>query len=326
MAFSFFTRMNRSPLTRYAWLSLGVAIVTIALKFIAFRITGSVGLLSDALEGLVNLVGASLATAMLLIAARPPDENHSFGHDKAEYFSSVVEGTLIVLAAIGISAAAIGRIITPRPVEQAALGLGISVAASLVNLWVARLLLRVGRKSRSITLEANGQHLMTDVWTSAGVFIGVTAVALTGWQPLDPLVALVVAANVVRTGVRLVQRSVFGLMDTALPAEEQAQVRQVLERYAASGAQYHALRTRQSGPRRFLAMHVLVPGAWSVRRGHELLEALEADLRQVLPNTNISTHLEPLDEASSYQDTDLDRANISTADPPLIQKRPNTIK
>ena len=260
------------------------------------------------MESLVNLVGALMALAMLTVAARPPDEDHSYGHSKAEYFSSVVEGTLIVIAAVSIGVAATERLMSPHSLEQIGVGLAISVIASFFNLAVAGVLIRAGRQHHSITLDANARHLFTDVFTSAGVVVGVGAVQLTGWQILDPIVALLVAANIVWTGVGIVRRSVAGLMDVALPADEQRALRDVLARYAESGAQFHALRTRQSGPRRFVSVHILVPGDWTVLRGHQLLEQIEADIRGVLPNVSILTHLEPLDDPASWDDVALDGA------------------
>jgi cation diffusion facilitator family transporter len=296
---------NRSYLTRFAWLSIAAAILTIALKAFAYWLTGSVGLLSDALESFVNLVGALMALAMLTIAARPADEDHAYGHSKAEYFASGVEGTLILIAAVSIGAAATQRLITPRPLEQIGLGVGVSVVASLVNLSVALVLLRASKRHNSITLEANAQHLMTDVWTSAGVIVGVGAVALTDWERLDPIVAFLVAGNIIWSGVRIVRKSVLGLMDTALPVEEQDRIRQVLGSHIRSGVQCHALRTRQSGARRFVSFHVLVPGAWTVQRGHQLLENMEAGIRHALPNVTVLTHLEPLNDPASLEDTSL---------------------
>lgn len=307
---------NRSSLTRFAWLSIAAAILTIALKAIAYWLTGSVGLLSDALESFVNLVGALMALAMLTIAARPADEDHAYGHSKAEYFSSGVEGTLILIAAVSISVAAIQRLITPKPLEQIGLGLGVSIAASLVNLFVALILLRASRHHHSITLEANAHHLMTDVWTSAGVLVGVGAVALTGWERLDPIVAFLVAGNIVWAGVRIVRKSVLGLMDTALPVEEQNTLRRVLEPYIQSGVQYHALRTRQSGARQFVSLHVLVPGLWTVQRGHGLLEKIEADIRHALPSVTVFTHLESRNDPASWEDTSLDRMETPPIESP----------
>ena len=286
---------DRSSLTRFAWLSICAAVVTIGLKAVAYRLTGSVGLLSDAIESLVNLVGGIMALAMLTVAARPADEDHPYGHSKAEYFSSGVEGSLILLAAVSIGYAAVGRLIAPKPLEQIGLGLAVSVLASLVNLVVALLLLRVGRKRNSITLEANAQHLLTDVWTSVGVVAGVGAVALTGWQRLDPIVALVVAANIIWTGVGIVRRSTAGLMDSALSAEDQAAVQRVLQTHQEGGVQFHKLQTRQAGARKFVSVHVLVPGGWTVHRGHQLAGHIASDIRQALPEASVITHLEPLD-------------------------------
>jgi len=300
---------DRHSLTRYAWLSIGAAIVTIGLKAAAYLLTGSVSLLSDALESLVNLAAATFALVILTVAARPPDEEHAYGHGKAEYFSSGLEGGLILVAAVSIGYTAISRLLNPQPIEEAWLGIGISVAASAINLAVARVLLQAGRHYHSITLEADAHHLMTDVWTSAGVVLGVGLVVLTGWDPLDPIIALLVAANIVWSGVRLLRRSALGLLDTALPADERASVVATLDRFQAErGVAFHALRTRQSGARRFVSMHVLVPGTWSVRHGHQLLEEIERDLRAALPHATIFTHLEPLDDPASFEDQQLDRA------------------
>lgn len=302
--------MNRRSLTRFAWLAIAAALVTIVLKAGAYFLTNSIGLLSDALESLVNLFGALMALTMLIVAARPPDDEHAFGHDKAEYFSSIVEGTLILVAAGAIGAAAVHRLFSPRPLEHLSLGLLVSVAASLVNLGVGLVLLRAGKRYQSITLEADAHHLLTDVWTSAGVLVGIGAVALTGWQPLDPIVALIVAGNIVATGVRLVRRSVSGLMDSALPSEDQQALQGALARYADGGVQFHALRTHQAGARRFISLHVLVPGAWTVQRGHRLLERIEADIRGALPGATVLTHLESLEDPASWEDIDLDRSTV----------------
>ena len=298
---------NRQALTRFAWLSVAAAILTIALKSMAYFLTGSVGLLSDALESIVNLVGALMALAMLTIAARPADEDHAYGHSKAEYFSSGVEGMLILVAAIGIGVAALPRLITPKPLEQVGLGLAVSVGASFINLFVSIILSRAGKKYNSITLEADAQHLMTDVWTSAGVLVGVSAVALTGWERLDPIVAILVAGNIVWSGIRIVRKSAFGLMDTALSVEEQNSIQKVLDQYTQSGVQFHALRTRQSGARKFVSLHVLVPGEWTVHKSHQLLECIEADIRHSLPDVTVFTHLESLDDPASWDDMYLDR-------------------
>ena len=299
--------MSRSALTRYAWLSIGAAVATMALKAAAYWLTGSVGLLSDAVESIVNLIGAGIALAMLTIAARPADDDHAYGHSKAEYFASGAEGALILLAAISIGVAAVNRLIHPQPLEQAGAGLAISTAASLINFFVARILLRAGKENNSITLEADAKHLMTDVWTSAGVIGGIIAVTLTGWQVLDPLVAFAVAVNIVWSGFHLIKRSTLGLMDSALPPDELAAVTRIFDTYAQRGIQCHALRTRQAASRRFVSVHVLVPGFWTVDAGHDLLEQLEADIRAALPEVTITTHLEPIDDPASHQDKELDR-------------------
>jgi len=303
--------MNRRSLTRFAWLSVAAAILTIALKAAAYLLTSSVGLLSDALESVVNLVGALMAMMMLIVAARPPDDDHAFGHDKAEYFSSILEGTLILIAAGVIGVTAAQRLIHPRPLVQIGLGVVISVAASLVNLGVGLILLRAGKQYQSITLEANAHHLLTDVWTSAGVLVGVGAVALTDWQRLDPIVALIVAGNIIATGVRLVRRSIAGLMDSALPVEEQRTLQATLAQYADAGVQFHALRTHQAGARRFVSLHVLVPGGWTVQRGHHLLERIEADIRGSLPRAIVLTHLESIEDPASWEDIELDRSRAA---------------
>ena len=294
--------MKNSPsLVRFAVLSLAAAILTIGLKTVAYLITGSVGLLSDAMESLVNLAGAVMAMSMLTIAARPPDDEHNYGHGKAEYFSSGVEGTLILIAALSIGVAAYERLMSPRPPEQIGMGLGVSVVASLINLAVARILLRVGRQQKSITLEANALHLMTDVWTSAGVILAVGAVSLTGWNILDPIIALLVAANIVWSGIRLVKGSVLGLMDTALSTEEQDSVRTVLEAYRQEGVQFAELHTRQAGTHRFVSVNILVPRVWTVDSGHKMLERIEEDIRKILPQATVFTHLEPLNDAALHE-------------------------
>jgi cation diffusion facilitator family transporter len=293
---------DRSSLTRFAWLSIAAAVTTIAMKSIAYWLTGSVGLLSDAVESIVNLLGAMMALGMLTIAARPADDGHSFGHSKAEYFASVVEGILILVAAAGIAYTGIERILNPRPLESVGIGVLVSIGASIVNFVVARILMTAARKHNSITLEADSQHLMTDVWTSAGVIAGVGLIAITGWNLLDPIVALIVAINIVWTGVGLVRRSVDGLMDVALPELEQKAIETVMEKYRQKKVDFHALRTRQAASRRFLSVHVLVPGAWTVHDAHHIAEDFEGDIRAVLGEAIISTHLEPIDDEISMDD------------------------
>ena len=298
-------------LSRFAWLSIAAAVVTIGLKTAAYRMTGSVGLLSDAVESLVNLVGAVMTLTMLIVAARPPDDDHAYGHGKAEYFASGTEGALILLAAAAIIWAAIDRIWAPQPLERAGIGLAISTLASLVNLGVARVLLWAGRRHHSIALEADGHHLMTDVWTSAGVLVGIGAVALTGWQLLDPIAALLVAANILRSGAKLVHRSAHGLLDTAWVQAERDALRKILQHHGGPPVQFHALRTRQAGARRFVSMHVLVPGEWTVRQGHDLLEHIERDIRAAIPSATVLTHLEALEDPAAWQDEGLDSKRLS---------------
>lgn len=296
---------GRASLARYAWLSIGAALATISLKIGAYLLTDSVGLLSDAVESGINLVGAVIALAMLKVAARPADAEHAHGHSKAEYFSSGVEGALILAAAAAIATTAIERLFQPHPLGEVGLGLIVSAAASAINLAVGLTLLRVGRRRHSITLEADDQHLLTDVWTSIGVIGGVGLVVVTDWTPLDPLVALAVAVNIVWTGTGLVRRSVAGLMDASLPADEQRVVEDVLARYRELGVEFHALRTRQAAARRFVSVHVLVPGNVTVHDAHHLAEELERDIRAVLGDAVVTTHLEPVDDEISQDDMDI---------------------
>jgi cation diffusion facilitator family transporter len=299
--------MDRSTLTRFAWLSIAAAIVTIVLKTVAYLLTDSVGLFSDAVESLVNLAGGIMALQMLRVAISPADDEHAFGHSKAEYFSSGVEGSLILVAAGSIAYAAALRLVHPKPLEQIGAGLAVSVAASLVNLVVALVILRAGKRRNSITLEANAHHLLTDVWTSVGVVVAIGAVALTGWNWLDPVVAIVVAANIVWTGVGIVRRSVAGLMDSSLAPGDMDKVRAVLRSHEAAGAQFHNLWTRQAGMRKFINLHVLVPGAWTVQQGHDLAEHIEAEICEAIPESTVFTHIEPVEDPASWSDSGLDR-------------------
>jgi cation diffusion facilitator family transporter len=298
---------DRASLRRYAVISILAALATIGLKGGAYLITGSVGLLSDALESLVNLAAAIVALIALSAAARPEDEDHRYGHSKAEYFSSGFEGALIMLAAASIFYTSVQRLVSPQPIERIGLGAGISVVASVINLLVARVLFRAGRQHQSITLEADAQHLMSDVWTSAGVILGVSAAALTGWQRLDPVIAIVVAISIVRTGVGILRRSLLGLLDTAIPEDLQREITRIMARHARHGVRFHALRTRQAGAWRFIDFHVLVPGNWSVQRGHDLLEEIEEEVRGAIPNSSVFTHLEPIEDPASFADVHLER-------------------
>jgi cation diffusion facilitator family transporter len=303
-------RMPRGSLTRFAWLSIAAAITTIGLKFTTYLLTGSISLLSDALESVINLIAAIVALTALTFAARPPDAEHAYGHEKAEYFASGVEGALILIAAASIIYAAVNRLFHPQPIEQVTVGLAIAIAASLINLIVARILLQAGRHYRSITLEADAHHLMTDVWTSVGVVLGVIAVVFTGWYQLDPIIAIAVALNIIWSGSRLLRRSALGLLDTALSPADREQVETILNGFRErEGVSYHALRTRQAGARCFVSVHILVPGIWTVTRGHLLLEQVEAALRHALPGSTIFTHLEPIEDPLSFADQNLDRAN-----------------
>ncbi|MBW7878098.1 MAG: cation transporter [Anaerolineae bacterium] len=297
----------RGTLHRYAYLSIGAAVVTIALKGLAYLLTGSVGLLSDAVESLVNLAAALVALTALIIAARPPDESHEYGHDKIEYFSSGIEGTLILVAGVSIIATSIDRLLRPHAVEQIGIGLGLSVLASLVNFGVAMVLDRVGRANDSVTLQADAHHLMTDVWTSVGVLTGLIVVGISGVTWLDPVIALVVALNILRIGIVLLRKSVDGLMDTPIPEPERRAVEGVIHKFETSGIQFHALRTRQSGARRFISVHVLVPPRWTVKQAHDVVEDIEREMRAVVPHSRVFTHLEPQGDPAAFDDLGLDR-------------------
>jgi cation diffusion facilitator family transporter len=299
--------LTQPSLTRYAAISIAAAIATIVLKGGAYLLTGSVGLLSDALESLLNLLAAVVALITLSVAARPADEDHAYGHNKAEYFSSGFEGALILVAAVSIAYVAVQRMFHPRGIEAATTGLAFVAIATAINFGVARVLFRAGRQHGSITLEADAHHLMTDVWTAVGVIAGVGAAAATNWHILDPLIALAVAANIVRTGVVLLQRSALGLLDTALPEPTRKEILAVLDAHAVDGVQHHALRTRQAGRWRFISFHILVPGDWTVQRGHDLLERIEDEVRATVPLSTVFTHLEPIEDPASFEDQHLER-------------------
>lgn len=298
---------ERRSLTRFAWLSIIAALITITLKAVAYLLTGSVGLLSDALESGVNLAAAIVALIALTVAARPPDEEHAYGHSKAEYFSGGIEGSMIVIAAAMIVFSALERLLRPQPLQQLEIGLAVSLVAAGVNLAAALVLNRAGQEYESTALQADARHLLTDVLTTVGVLVGVGAVAVTDWYPLDPIIALLVALQILRSGFMLIRNSVQGLMDTALPTDEQETIVGILEDHAGDGVQYHALRTRRSGAQRFVSVHIQVPGAWSVQRGHSLLEEIEADVRESLPRVSVFTHLEPVEDPVSWQDIPLNR-------------------
>jgi len=307
-----------SSLTRYGWLSIAAALTTIALKSYAYWLTGSVGLLSDALESLINLVAAIIVLIALSVASRPPDAKHAYGHEKIEYFSSGAEGVMILLAALGIISAAWERLLHPMPLRQLDVGIAIAVFASLINLIVARILIGVGRVRQSITLEADGKHLMTDVWTTLGILIGIGAIVvvnrldadlllasrlgLAGWEILDPVIAIAVALHIVWAGLHLISRTVAGLMDAALPSEEVEEIEAILNGFACSDhVAFHALRTRFAGSRRFMSVHVLVPGQWTVQQGHDLLERIERQIADRFEGIDIDTHLEPIEDMVSWR-------------------------
>ena len=298
---------------RYAMLSIAAAVVTIGLKLGAYYLTGSVGLFSDAAESVVNLVAAMAALWALTLAVRPPDEEHAFGHSKAEYFSSGLESALIIIAAAWIGVTAWDRLMDPQPLQNVGLGLSVTLVAAAINGGVALVLLQAGRRLRSITLRADAQHLLTDVWTSVGVVLGVVMVQLTGWLVLDPIIGLVVAANIVWTGFRLLNDTAHGLLDTALPPDELEKISGVLSRREDDDVHFHALRTRVAGQRRFVSMHILVPGRWTVKQGHDLSEEIEKELAEALQgNTTFFIHIEPSEDPASFEDQSLDRERPDT--------------
>jgi cation diffusion facilitator family transporter len=300
--------MGSKSLKKFIYLSIFAAVMTITLKGMAFRLTGSVGLLSDALESCVNLLAALIALVVLTVAEKPADDEHAFGHAKAEYFSSAIEGGLIILAAFSIVWSAYPRLLNPQPLENVGFGLMISLAASLINLAVGLVLLREGKKSHSITLTADGKHLMTDVWTSVGVLAAIGLVKLTGWLILDPIIAMLVALNIVWTGYRLMHQSARGLIDTAISNEERQQIERIFDPYRETGIAFHSLMTRQAGQRKFISVHILVPGEWTVKRGHDLLEIIEKRIRANFPfPVTVFTHLEPIEDPVSHEDIGIDR-------------------
>jgi cation diffusion facilitator family transporter len=299
---------RRRRLIRLITVSIAAAVATITLKVVAWQMTGSVGLLSDAAESVVNLVAALIALSVILWSTRPPDEEHAYGHEKADYLSAGFEGALILAAAVTIAWAAIDRLINPTGLTDVGIGLTISVAASLINLGVARMLVRAGREEDSLTLVADGHHLMSDFWTSLGVVVGVALAWFTGWGPLDSIVALLVAVHIVRTGYSLVRESMGGLMDRALPEVERMAIDGVLAGHRGESVEFHALRTRKAGRRAFISLHVLVPGEWTVQEGHDFVEEVEEELRTAVANATVFTHLEPIEDPASFADTGLDRA------------------
>lgn len=301
--------MSSQSARAYISLSIAAALVTMGLKFGAYQLTLSVGLFSDVAESSVNLVAALAAFWALTVAAQPPDKEHTFGHSKAEYFSSGLEGLLILAAAISISITAVPRLFNPQPISDLELGLVLSIIASIINGGVAWILLRAGKRLRSITLRADAHHLLTDVWTSVGVVVGLVIVKLTGWLILDPIMALLVALHIAWVAIKLLRETMAGLMDSALPESDQAIIRAMLTAYQTQGIHFHALRTRVAGARNFVSFHVLVPGNWTVQKGHSLCETLEQSIMTALPGTHVMTHLEPLEDPVSWADAELDRSH-----------------
>lgn len=300
--------MSAQSLKKFIYLSIAAAVATILLKFSAWYLTDSVGLFSDALESCVNLVAAVIALVMLTIAERPADEGHAFGHNKAEYFSSAIEGAMIILAAFSIIWSAVPRIIHPQPLENIGIGLVVAVGASVINLIVALILIKKGKKNNSITLEADGKHLMTDVYTSIGVLLGIALVKLTGWVILDGLVAIGVALNILWAGYQLMHRSAMGLLDPSLPEDELGKIVATLDTLKSQDIEYHSLLTRQAGQRKFIELHILLPGAWTIQKGHELAEKIEKDIRNLFDSpVRVLTHLEPKEDPVSMHDIGIDR-------------------
>lgn len=303
--------MQTSSLRKFAYLSIAAALATISLKLLAWYLTNSVGLLSDALESGVNLVAAVVALFMIMLTEKPADEEHAFGHHKAEYFSSAIEGGLIVLAAFSIIWSAIPRVLHPMPLENLGWGLIVAVGASGINLAVGLVLLRQGRKHHSMILEADGKHLMTDVYTSAGVLVGIALVKITGWLMLDALVAIGVAVNILWTGYQLMRRSALGLLDSAIPEPDRLKVNALLEPLRQQGLDYHSLLTRQAGQRKFISVHILMPGQWTIQKGHDMIEKVEADIRALFDSpVTVFTHLEPIEDPLSMSDIGIDRIEL----------------
>jgi cation diffusion facilitator family transporter len=297
--------MSPAGLRALVWLSVLAALVTIGLKGTASWLTGSVGLLSDALESGVNLLAALTAYLSLRYSQRPADATHTYGHEKMEFFAAGVEGTLIVLAGVGTGWVAVNRLIQPAELKSLGLGTGLALVASAINLVVGVILVRVGRRHESIVLEADGKHLLTDVWTSVAVVTGLIVVWATGVPVLDPIVAILVGAHITFAGLRLIRRSFDGLMDHALPDDVQAELRAAIRANLPVGMAFHALRTRQAGARKFADFHLLVPGKMTVREAHDLGDKVEEALRAAVPGVEVTIHVEPVEDQASWEDHEL---------------------
>jgi len=319
---------NAASLVRWAWLSIGAALITLVLKFSAYWVTGSVGLLSDAIESSVNLVAAVTVLFALWYAVRPVDRGHNYGHEKIEFFASSVEGGLIILAGAGIIWYSAQRLIEPRALESLGFGLTITIVSALINLAVARVLLRVATEHDSVVLRADGQHLMADVWTSLGVVLGLMLVHLTGVEWLDPIIGILISFNILRTGFGLLRSSFNGLIDRALPLEEEELVRTAIQDVLDEGVMYHALRTRRAGSRRFVDLHVLVSGNVSLRQAHGIANRIETAIGAALPGAEATVHLEPIEDPGSWSDSDLLRFESSSAGADLselLQSDPDSL-
>ncbi|WP_294081255.1 cation diffusion facilitator family transporter [Proteiniphilum sp. UBA5384] len=303
--------MKGTPLRKFIYLSIAAAIVTILLKFYAYYVTGSMGFLSDALESFVNLFAAIFALVMLNVSQKPADKEHEFGHSKAEYFSSAAEGALILIAAFSIIWSAVPRLIHPQPIENINTGLLFSLLASLVNLGVGLTLVHNGKKRRSILLEADGKHLMTDVWTSLGVIVAIGIVKFTGWMIVDPIIAILVALHIIYTGYRLIKRSASGLMDASIPDEDLEKITGYLDSLKGQQIEYHSLLTRMAGQRKFITLHVLVPGKWTVKQAHDHADRIEETIVNMFDEpVTVQTHLEPVEDPASMKDIGIDRQEI----------------
>ena len=299
--------MNKLASQQLALISICASIIVILVKFASYYVSGSVSLLSDAMESFVNLATAIITFFMIRLALQPPDKEHMYGHTKAEYFSSILEGLFIFLAALAIIYTAILRLINPQPLTKIEIGLFLSVIASIINFIVAKILINQGKKRHSIALEADGTHLMTDVITSGGVFVGLIIVSITHITILDPIIAILVALQILVTGIKIIKKSVSGFMDEAISSNELSIIIDEFKKNEKIGITFHGLRTRQSGIRRFISFHVLIPGDWTVAKGHSLVEQIEAQIRNHIPNSTITTHIEPIEDPLSWKDENLDR-------------------
>ena len=300
--------MKKTSLKKFAYLSIAAAVITIGMKFSAYFYTGSMGLLSDALESCVNLIAAVVALIMIHISEMPADEGHEFGHTKAEYFSSAIEGALILVAAFSIIWSAAPKLFNPTEIENVGLGLMISLGASFVNLAVAQVLIRNGKTHNSLLLEADGKHLMTDVWTSIGVIAAIGLVKLTGWLILDPIIAILVALNIVWTGFQLLKKSANGLMDASITDTELKMVTDYLDTLQTEEVQHHSLMTRQAGRRKFISLHLLMPGKWTIQTGHDIADRVEEHIEELFSEpVTVSTHIEPIEDPVSMRDIGIDR-------------------